>query len=271
MTLLRPHKLKAESAAKLLENLSVGMKVKIERERGRMTKILEGKIVEILDKAPHNEKGILVKLEKNYVGNVKEIQSGKEQISITKLRELIDAHESRKFEMKSSFKYDVNISKHLGEPTKNDALKRVIAEEAASFMNTDGGIICIGVDDEKNILGLENDYKLQSDYTLESDKSTLRDNLRLEIKQTFIDYFEDERHFGLPYTEIIELEGKDLCCITIKKSPNPIFVKIKTTYKLDGKDKKGEIWKCYIRYDNGIREMKFDSFMDYWKNRDDQF
>ena len=51
--------------------------------------------------------------------------------------------------MKASFKYDLDLSNRLGTPTENEVLKRKIVEEVAGFMNTQGGIICIGVDNEK--------------------------------------------------------------------------------------------------------------------------
>ena len=134
-------------------------------------------------------------------------------------------------------------------------------------MNTDGGILCIGVDNEKIILGLENDYKLQSGYYPEQDKSLLQDQLRLEIKQALKDYLDDEIIFGLYHIDIISIDGKDVCCIILKKSPEPIFVKMKINTRIDGKDRNEKIWKCWIRVDNGIMNIQFDSFLKYWENR----
>ena len=258
--------METESAAKMLDNISEGIGVKIERKR--TGKIYEGRIVEILDDEPYNEEGIAVKIEGNFSGNVKEILKEDEIISVQELREKIENHEAKDFEMKSSFKYDVNISNHTGTPTPNEVLKRKIVEEAASFMNTDGGIICIGVDNEKNILGLENDYKLQSDYSPERDKSLLQDKFRLEIQQTLKDYLDNEIIFTLFEIEIISIDEKDVCCIKIKKSSEPIFVKMKINFRLDGRDKSDKIWKCWVRSDNGIREIQFDSFLKYWASRE---
>jgi len=258
--------MEAESAAKMLDNISEGIEVKIERKR--TGKIFEGKIIEILDDEPFNEEGIAVKIEGNFSGNVKEILKNDEIISVQELRQKIENHEAKDFEMKSSFKYDVNISNHTGTPTANEVLKRRIVEEVASFMNTDGGIICIGVDNEKNILGLENDYKLQSDYSPERDNSLLQDKLRLEIQQALKDYLDNEIIFTLFEIEIISINEKDVCCIKIKKSSEPIFVKMKISFRLDGRDRSDKIWKCWVRSDNGIREIQFDSFLKYWVSRE---
>ena len=256
----------AESSVKMLENIAVGLEVLIERKR--TGKILEGKIIEILDEDAYNENGMEVKIEGNYSGNVKKFLGSSNVISPQELHQKIQKHELKDFEMKSSFKYDVNISEHTGTPTSNDALKRKIVEEAASFMNTSGGILCIGVDNEKNVLGLENDYLLQSDYYLGKDPSLLQDQLRLEIKQALKDYLDDEIIFGLYEIEIISIDGKDVCCIILKKSSEPIFVKMHVNVRIDGKDKKETLWKCWIRVDNGIMNIKFDSFLKYWNNRE---
>lgn len=256
--------MEAESAAKMRENIEVGMRVLIQKKRIESTR--EGVVTWIEENQTYNENGIEVEVDDYFPGNVKKIVE-EEIISVQELREKIEIHEKKDFEMKSSFKYDVDISNHTGTPTANEVLKRRIVEEAASFMNTDGGIICIGVDNEKNILGLENDYKLQSDYSPERDKSLLQDKLRSEIQQALKDYLDDEIIFTLFEIEIISIDEKDVCCIKIKKSPEPIFVKTKISFRLDNKDKSDKIWKCWVRADNGIRPIEFDSFLKYWMSQ----
>ena len=257
--------MEAESAAKMRENIEVGMRVLIQKKRIEATR--EGVVTWIEENQTYNENGIEVEVDDYFPGNVKKIVE-EEIISVQELREKIEIHEKKDFEMKSSFKYDVDISNHTGTHTANEVLKRRIVEEAASFMNTDGGIICIGVDNEKNILGLENDYKLQSDYSPEKDKSLLQDKFRLEIQQTLKDYLDEEIIFTLFEIEIISIDEKDVCCIKIKKSSEPIFVKMKINFRLDGRDKSDKIWKCWVRSDNGIREIQFDSFLKYWTSRE---
>ena len=87
--------------------------------------------------------------------NVKKIIQNKNTLSAQELIQKIQNHEQKDFELKSSFKYDVVISNHTGVPTRNNILRKKVVEEIAAFMNTNGGIICLGVDDKKNILGLE--------------------------------------------------------------------------------------------------------------------
>ncbi len=254
--------MKAELKAKTIEYVKVGKKVQIERKR--TGKMYDGIVIKVLDPEELNKDGILVKIEGNYVGNTKKVVTSDAIFSVQEILEKISKHEQKKFEMKSSFKYDVNISEHLGEPTANEVLRRKIAEESASFMNTDGGIICIGVDDKKNILGVKNDCKLQSDYS-QKDKSKSLDDLRLEIKQTLIDYLQDDMIIGYYFIQPYEIDGKDIFCIILDKTPEPVFVKMNVSVRIDGKDKSIDYWKSWVRVDNGIMSVNFDKFMKIWK------
>ncbi len=258
----------ADSSAQRLENISVGMLVTIQIKR--LEKTMNGIITDIFDKEPFNSDGIEVEIDNFHFGHVKKIIKNDEFITENQLREKIKNHEQKTFELKSSFKYDIKVSNITGNPTSAEYLKRKIVEECASFMNSEGGIICIGVDDEKNILGLENDFKLQTEYDPKKDKQIFIDTLRGEIKQALIDYLQDPIIFDLCYVEMKVIDGKDVCCIIVEKSPKSIFVKMKINYRLDGKDKKDKIWKCWIRADNGIREVPFDSFMTIWTNKNNK-
>jgi len=258
----------AESSAQRLENISVGMSVMIQRKR--IEKMQNGIVTEILDNQMFNPNGIEVEIDGYYFGHTKKIITNDDIISEQELREKIQKHETDKFEMKSSFKFDLNLSKHLGKPTENEIIKRKIVEEVAGFMNTNGGMICIGVDNEKNTIGLENDYKLQKEYHPEKDRSLLEDKLRLEIKDTLNAYLDNGIIFDLFKISILPFDGKEVCCIKIEKSPEPIFVKIPGTFhdsKLKKDLPKQKMWKCWIRADNGLMSIDFDAFLKIWNNR----
>ena len=46
------------------------------------------------------------------------------------------------------------------------------------------------------------------------------------------------------------------------------FISEVFNFRLDGRDKSDKIWKCWVRSDNGIREIQFDSFLKYWASRE---
>ena len=242
------------------------MRVKGVRRSGKEK---DGLVTQILDENNYNEKGIEVEIDDYCIVNVTDaFEDSLEKTSVKKIRDLIEKHETETFEMKASFKYDLELSQRLGKPVESPVLKRKIVEEAVSFMNCDGGTICIGVDNNKNIVGLENDYKLLSNYEEGVDEDLLADKLSSEIKQTISDYIKDDLVFTLFKTETIPIDGKKICLVNVKKSSKPMFVKMKVQCRIDNKDTKEDIWKCWIRSDKGIREINFESFLDFWMDRD---
>ena len=242
------------------------MRIKGVRRSGKEK---DGFVTQIVDEKNYNPKGIEVELDDYCIVNATDtFKDSLEETSVKKIKDLIEKHETKTFEMKASFQYDLERSKREGKPIKSPALKRKIVEEVASFMNKDGGTLCIGVDNNKNIVGLENDYKLLSSYEAgERDGSLLDDKLRLEIKQTISDYIKDDLIFTLIDMENIPIDEKNILLINIKKSSEPIFVKMETTCRIDNKDKKETIWKCWIRSDNGIKNIEFDVFIQFWMDR----
>jgi predicted HTH transcriptional regulator len=70
------------------------------------------------------------------------------------IMERIKERESSKVELKASFRYDMNNKK-----SNSKVLEKVIAKTIAAFMNAEGGTLFIGVDDESNPVGLQNDYE----------------------------------------------------------------------------------------------------------------
>lgn len=73
----------------------------------------------------------------------------KEQIRV---KSLIEEGESSSVEFKSSLRYCM----HQKKPDKK--IEHSSMKTIAAFINSDGGTLLIGVDDKKNILGLENDF-----------------------------------------------------------------------------------------------------------------
>jgi hypothetical protein len=74
------------------------------------------------------------------------------------LEELIKNGESNTLEFKSSMRWDYNANQK-----GTDAGQLAILKTIAAFMNSEGGTLLVGVDDNGNILGMENDYETFSD------------------------------------------------------------------------------------------------------------
>jgi predicted HTH transcriptional regulator len=91
----------------------------------------------------------------------------------------------------------------------------VVARTISSFMNSNGGLLLIGVDNDKNILGLEKDLA-------QLDGSA--DKFELHITNVI------NNHLGkikgtLVAVRFENIEGKQIAVLTVKKSPRPVYLK----------------------------------------------
>ena len=131
------------------------------------------------------------------------IETKKDEIT-----ELVLNGESEITEFKSTLRFD------LRQKSLNKKLEYVIAKTIAAFMNCDGGSLLIGIDDNKNALGLNNDL------------STL--------KKESVDGFELQligiinKYIGSGFTSHVKIsfptyDDKQICLIKVSKSSKPIF------------------------------------------------
>ncbi|MGH9978572.1 MAG: AlbA family DNA-binding domain-containing protein [Nitrososphaeraceae archaeon] len=89
----------------------------------------------------------------------------------------IKKRESASIERKSSFRLDFKLK----QPNRR-VLEKIIAKTVAVFMNAHGDTRFIGVDDEGNTVGLQNDCE-----TLMKDKQN-HDGSEIEVRQSMEEY-----------------------------------------------------------------------------------
>ncbi len=156
------------------------------------------------------------------------------ELSLEEVTSLINRGESEGVEYKSSLRYDYRQNK------ENKALEDVIIKSIAAFSNADGGTLLIGVDDDKNILGLEPDFSTLK----KQDVDYFELHLRKLIKNQFGINFSNHRLF----IRFPEIEGKIICVIQIAKAKKPIYIKVK--------NKQGQtVEKFYVRSGNSSQEI----------------
>ena len=125
------------------------------------------------------------------------------------IKELILKGEGPKLEFKSTMRYDVRMNK------LNKNLETVIAKTIAGFLNTNGGILLIGVSDEGNILGLDKDYSVMEGNNKDSFELKLRGVIKKYLNKSFDKYLE----ITFP-----NVEDKEICHIVVKsKSSEPVY------------------------------------------------
>jgi Schlafen, AlbA_2/Bacterial extracellular solute-binding proteins, family 3 len=133
---------------------------------------------------------------------------------------IIEKGESDRIEFKSSLRWDYR------EEKANKVLEDVIVKNISAFLNTEGGMLFIGVDDDGNILGLENDYQVL--------RKGNADGFLLVMTNLINKHFGKHTH-RLIHSNIVIINGKQVCIVEMSKSEKPVFLK------------KGEKEKFYIR------------------------
>lgn len=155
------------------------------------------------------------------------------------ISEKIKNRENPNLEFKSSFRYDIKL-----ERPNPKVLEKTIIKTIAAFMNSQGGDLIIGVDDDGNVLGLENDYRLL--------KKKNSDWFELELRQVIDKYIRNRVANEFVKLNFHTIDGKDVCEVKVSQTQVPIFV--------TGADGKHE---CYVRVGNSSKPYNYEEFYQY--------
>jgi len=159
----------------------------------------------------------------------------------TELDKIIGERESCNIEYKASMLWDYDANKD-----NRKLLGGIIAKAVASFMNVNGGLLLIGVKDDKQILGLKNDLKVLNKHTLD------------QFEQHFTNIIENYLKLENTLNANIRFEtvkGKTIAVIEVpKKAPKPVYFK---------KSEHEEIF--FIRANNTSRQLPTSQIAAYLK------
>jgi len=125
--------------------------------------------------------------------------------------DLSDFDEADNVEFKSSLRWDYK------EKRINKDLEYAVAKTLAAFMNSDGGILLIGVDDSREVVGIAKDYG-----TLRKGKRN-RDGFEIQLTEVINKYIGPEYRKFIK-AEFKELTKKEICYIKTGKSPKQVFI-----------------------------------------------
>jgi hypothetical protein len=149
---------------------------------------------------------------------------------------LIHSGESPEVEFKSTLR----INLHTGKPHKDredDCMKAI-----AGFMNSKGGTLLIGVKDDQQILGLQQDFKSFSKNDKMDEFQKHLDNI---LERSF-----SSSCFSLLRVNFPVIDGKTICKIIVKPSSKPSYF---------------EKTKFFIRRNASSKELVGGVMMDYIK------
>ena len=174
------------------------------------------------------------------------IEKEEEYGSVT-LEEIISEGENEELEFKSSLRWDYQ------QGSINKKLEMVIMKAIAAFGNSEGGTLIIGIDDDANALGLENDYA-----SLKGDKDRFELHLRNILNQQLGKAF-TASNVKLLFPLLREIE---ICQVDIVRSNEPLVLTLKDENGVSSE-------KIYVRSGNSSQELSLSEFNNYRKGRFD--
>jgi hypothetical protein len=133
----------------------------------------------------------------------------KENKKETEIKALIANGENEMLELKSTLRFDIREGK------VNKKIEFVIAKTISAMLNSEGGVLIIGVDDDGNTLGLDKDFQTLS----KQDKDGFELYLRQLIKKYLIKDFEQHIRMSFP-----KIDDREICLVKILKSGKPVFI-----------------------------------------------
>lgn len=149
---------------------------------------------------------------------------------------LIAGGENQSVEFKSSLQWDYRQQK------RNKELHEPVLKNLAAYMNTEGGTVLIGVDDEGQILGLESDYNTMGKKNSDGFENNFNMSFNKMIGAEYRQYVDVSFH---------TLEEKEICVVRALPSSDPVFL----TYKGDE--------KFYIRTGNSSQPLTISKAAHY--------
>lgn len=158
------------------------------------------------------------------------------------LEELIALGEGEHLEFKSTFRYDLKQDK------VNKALETVIMKTLAGMMNSEGGTLLIGVDDEGHILGLDKDYQTLRRKDSDGFEQLLNSSIADKLGTAACEWVRILFH---------QHGEQEVCRVRVQAAPQPVYLK------------EGKETKFYLRTGAGTRAMDLQEAIDFigkkWK------
>ncbi len=128
------------------------------------------------------------------------------------LKNLIKKGESNTLEFKETYRFNIETNK------KDRKLKNEISKAICGMLNSEGGIVLIGVADDKSIMGIERDLSLYS----KGDESNKLDKLLIDLNDQITNTI-DIKSKQFIKIEFFVIDEKTVIKIEINPSKDPFF------------------------------------------------
>jgi predicted HTH transcriptional regulator len=122
-----------------------------------------------------------------------------------------------------------------------------VLKTIAAFLNTEGGDLLIGVADDKSVIGLE------------PDRFENEDKFMLHLAQMARNTLGDRASTCID-PRIHEIQGRKICLVGCRRSPEPVFLKWKEIEESESGD-------FYVRSGPGSIKLSAESAAEYIRTR----
>ena len=156
--------------------------------------------------------------------------------------ELVAAGESARVEFKSTARCNL----HTGQ--RDDKIELVVSKTVAALANSGGGDLLIGVEDDGNPRGLDDDLKFMKEPDYDRYELWLRDHLSRTLGATAA--ADVEVTFPV-------LDEQTICHVRILPAKRPVFLT----------PAKGQAVQMWVRVGNSTRQLGVDEAMSYAADR----
>ena len=179
--------------------------------------------------APQTGLIILSRLSKRVTNYLRSVQQ-------TSTQEIINQGESDYVEFKSSLRWNLLAAK------RDKRITHAILKSIAAFLNSEGGILLVGVADDGAIVGLEADQFVNDDKML----LFLTDNIKTQLGAL---------HLENVHYHIEKINGLDVLRIDVRSGTDPCYLA------------KENLEHFYIRTGPSTTSLKLSKVFDYINNR----
>ncbi|MDO8495364.1 MAG: putative DNA binding domain-containing protein [bacterium] len=156
------------------------------------------------------------------------------------LHALLEVGEGETLEFKSSFRWDLRGKK------VNRQLEKSVMKTVAAFLNSRGGHLVLGVDDNKSVIGLGEDFSTLGKENSDGFENHFSHVFRKMIGAEFRQFV--RVHWG-------KINDKECCILNVAPSPKPAYLRTDDNEEF------------YIRTGNGTTSLKFSEATAYIDSR----
>lgn len=159
---------------------------------------------------------------------------------VREFRKAVSVGEDEHTEFKSTLRFNL----HTG--AVDTKLEKEVIKTIAGFVNYQGGTLCIGVEDNGQVVGLEYDF---STLTKGMNKA---DNFRRHFTQIVIEHLGAE-NYQLLDCNLVRVEEKDIFVVVVKAAEGPVY------------DKDGTTDRLWVRMGASTPELNAREAIEYYK------